>query len=105
MVGHVALFPHAKLFDIPAPVLDILCLQFLKMVARVDESGCGFRKTDAMKKQQQKQQHELKGKELMLQCNKGKTSKFKRSSFGGEEDATSSAILLLACLVCSPSST
>ncbi|KAG6514492.1 hypothetical protein ZIOFF_024852 [Zingiber officinale] len=33
-----------------------------------------------------------------------KVCKFKRSSFGEEEEATCSAILLLACLVCDPSS-
>ncbi|KAE8657131.1 MADS-box protein CMB1 [Hibiscus syriacus] len=37
------------------------------------------------------------------QCNKGKTSKFKRSSSNLEEDGASSAILLLACIACTPS--
>ncbi|KAG9445945.1 hypothetical protein H6P81_012073 [Aristolochia fimbriata] len=68
------------------------------MVSRV-------KKAEAIKKQQQQQQQqlELKGKAVKLQCNKGKRSKFKRSGFSGEEDATSSAILLLACLACFPS--
>ncbi|URE23652.1 hypothetical protein MUK42_26294 [Musa troglodytarum] len=40
--------------------------------------------------------------EARLQCNKGKACRFKRSFFSKEEDAISSAILLLACVVCSP---
>ncbi|KAK8537687.1 hypothetical protein V6N12_043838 [Hibiscus sabdariffa] len=40
---------------------------------------------------------------LMIQCNKGKASKFKRSSSNLEEDGASSAILLLACIACTPS--
>ncbi|RWV88752.1 hypothetical protein GW17_00049137 [Ensete ventricosum] len=43
--------------------------------------------------------------EARLQCNKAKACRFKRSCSGGEEDAAvSSAILLLACLVCAPPS-
>ncbi|KAK7858090.1 hypothetical protein CFP56_014536 [Quercus suber] len=38
-----------------------------------------------------------------MQCNKGKVCKFKRSSSNLEEDGASSAILLLACIVCAPS--
>ncbi|KAL9372796.1 hypothetical protein Peur_035040 [Populus x canadensis] len=45
------------------------------------------------------QQHTQK----QIQCNKGKTCKFKRSSSNLEEDGASSAILLLACIACTPS--
>ncbi|KAG5234230.1 MADS-box protein [Salix suchowensis] len=38
-----------------------------------------------------------------IQCNKGKTCRFKRSSSSLEEDGASSAILLLACIACTPS--
>ncbi|KAF9671673.1 hypothetical protein SADUNF_Sadunf12G0072000 [Salix dunnii] len=73
----------------------------------------------AMKKrQQQTQQEQHKGREncnyqqynhyqlhmqKQIQCNKGKTCKFKRSSSILEEDGASSAILLLACIACTPS--
>ncbi|XP_058103465.1 uncharacterized protein LOC131247039 [Magnolia sinica] len=75
------------------------------MVARVVESSTGSHGLMNMKhqqQQQQQQQHEVKGKRenkqdgVVLHCNKGKSSKFKRSSINGEEDATSSAILFLA---------
>ncbi|KAI3435298.1 uncharacterized protein J3R85_006223 [Psidium guajava] len=65
------------------------------MVSRVEE---------AMKTRQQQQQH--KGRDCnhqqLMQCNKGKASKFKRSSSNLEEDGVSSAILLLACIACAP---
>ncbi|XP_038682933.1 uncharacterized protein LOC119983336 [Tripterygium wilfordii] len=60
------------------------------MVSRVEE---------AMKKKQQQQQEVQK----QIQCNKGKVSKFKRSTSNLEEDGASSAILLLACIACTPS--
>ncbi|WOL03679.1 hypothetical protein Cni_G12399 [Canna indica] len=41
---------------------------------------------------------------MRLQCNKVKACRFKRSSFGKEGDGMSSAILLLACVVCAPHS-
>ncbi|KAG1331348.1 hypothetical protein COCNU_02G013160, partial [Cocos nucifera] len=64
------------------------------------------RREGSMKK---KHDHEVKGNDqrqevMRLQCNKGKACKFKRSCFSEEEDAASSAILLLACIVCAPSS-
>ncbi|KNA10139.1 hypothetical protein SOVF_147180 [Spinacia oleracea] len=59
------------------------------MVSRVEE---------AMKGKQQKQQQ----REIM-QCNKGKVNKFKRSTSNLEEDGASSAILFLACIACAPS--
>ncbi|KAJ8639500.1 hypothetical protein MRB53_016194 [Persea americana] len=73
------------------------------MVSKVVESGTS--RQDSVKQQQ----HEMKGKgqkqeAVLLQCNKGKASKFKRSSSSVEEDATSSAMLLLACIVCAPQS-
>ncbi|XVE54528.1 hypothetical protein DITRI_Ditri03aG0088800 [Diplodiscus trichospermus] len=49
---------------------------------------------------QQQYHHQQK---QIIQCNKGKTSKFKRSSSNLEEDGASSAILLLACIACTPS--
>ena len=39
----------------------------------------------------------------LLPCNKGKACRFKRSCFSEEDDAASSAMLLLACVVCVPS--
>ncbi|KAM3381295.1 hypothetical protein BC332_08759 [Capsicum chinense] len=39
-------------------------------------------------------------KQMIMQCNKGKTKKFKRSSSNVEEDGASAAILLLACIAC-----
>ncbi|KAE9467526.1 hypothetical protein RHMOL_Rhmol08G0255100 [Rhododendron molle] len=71
------------------------------MVCKVEE---------AMKKRQQEHEQENKGREIsqhqllqkkrqqIIQCNKGKASKFKRSSSNLEEDGASSAILLLACI-------
>ncbi|KAK4844122.1 hypothetical protein QYF36_016776 [Acer negundo] len=62
------------------------------MVSKVEE---------AMKRKQQQQEHKAgfqQQKQVMIQCNKGKASKFKRSSSNLEEDGVSSAILLLACL-------
>ncbi|KAJ4712521.1 Nuclear speckle splicing regulatory protein like [Melia azedarach] len=72
------------------------------MVSKVEE---------AMKRQQQ-QQEQNKGRRehcyqqqklQMIPCNKGKANKFKRSSSNLEEDGVSSAILLLACIACTPS--
>ncbi|XP_037437680.1 uncharacterized protein LOC119305196 [Triticum dicoccoides] len=41
---------------------------------------------------------------LALHSNKGRGAcRFKRSCFSEEEDAASSAMLLLACVVCAPS--
>ncbi|KAI3967284.1 hypothetical protein MKW92_022273 [Papaver armeniacum] len=48
-------------------------------------------------------QHQQQQKQLM-NCNKGKASKFKRSSFLGEDDGALSAIFLLACIACFPAS-
>ncbi|GLU12754.1 hypothetical protein SLE2022_294130 [Rubroshorea leprosula] len=65
------------------------------MVSKVDQ--------EAMKKRQQRaqgQQHQQMQKQI--QCNKGKTCKFKRSSSNLEDDGASSAILLLACIACTP---
>ncbi|CAK8562916.1 unnamed protein product [Lathyrus sativus] len=65
------------------------------MVSRVEE---------AMKKNKQQQpQHQNQQQQKQIQCNKGKTGKFKRSSSNVEEDGVSSAILLLACIACAPS--
>ena len=40
----------------------------------------------------------------LLPCNKGKACRFKRTCFSEEDDAAASAMLLLACVVCAPSS-
>ncbi|KAK6924717.1 hypothetical protein RJ641_009043 [Dillenia turbinata] len=48
--------------------------------------------------QQQQQHHQQQLQKQIMQCNKGKGSKFKRSSSNLEEDGASSAILLLACI-------
>ncbi|KAL8456807.1 hypothetical protein ACS0TY_034052 [Phlomoides rotata] len=53
----------------------------------------------------------IKGRELsyqqkqIVQCNKGKTTKFKRSTSDLDQDGLSAAIFLLACIACTPSST
>ncbi|XVF11590.1 hypothetical protein REPUB_Repub08aG0040200 [Reevesia pubescens] len=52
---------------------------------------------------QQYHHHQQQVQKQLIQCNKGKTSKFKRSSSNLEEDGASSAILLLACIACTPS--
>ncbi|KAL3809064.1 hypothetical protein ACJIZ3_023641 [Penstemon smallii] len=39
----------------------------------------------------------------IVQCNKGKNNKFKRSTSNLEEDGLSAAIFLLACIACTPS--
>ncbi|KAJ4837618.1 hypothetical protein Tsubulata_044303 [Turnera subulata] len=49
------------------------------------------------------QQYHQKQMQKQIQCNKGKASKFKRSCSNLEEDGASSAILLLACIACTPS--
>ncbi|KAJ9678045.1 hypothetical protein PVL29_017575 [Vitis rotundifolia] len=65
------------------------------MVSKVDE---------AMKKSGKEQYQQQQMQKLQIQyCNKGKASKFKRSSSNLEEDGASSAILLLACIACAPS--
>ncbi|KAL5748283.1 hypothetical protein ACOSP7_025315 [Xanthoceras sorbifolium] len=72
------------------------------MVSKVEEAM-------KRKQQQQQQQQEHKGyhhhqqQKQLIQCNKGKAGKFKRSSSNLEEDGVSSAILLLACIACNPS--
>ncbi|KDP30963.1 hypothetical protein JCGZ_11339 [Jatropha curcas] len=63
------------------------------------------------KRQQQAQKEQQKGckehqtyhnqyQQKQIQCNKGKTCKFKRSSSNLEDDGASSAIFLLACIAC-----
>ncbi|XP_062114920.1 uncharacterized protein LOC133828859 [Humulus lupulus] len=63
------------------------------MVSKVEE---------ATKKRQLAQQDQQQHQKQM-QCNKGKVVKFKRSSSNLEDDGVSSAILLLACIACTPS--
>ncbi|KAF5808632.1 hypothetical protein HanRHA438_Chr04g0157881 [Helianthus annuus] len=55
--------------------------------------------------QQKSQNHHRKSviqKEVIMQYNKVNTTKFKRSISHLEDDGVSSAILLLACIACSP---
>ncbi|KAG2623677.1 hypothetical protein PVAP13_3KG074700 [Panicum virgatum] len=40
----------------------------------------------------------------LLPCNKAKACRFKRTCFSEEDAAAASAMLLLACVVCAPSS-
>ncbi|KAI6675462.1 hypothetical protein NL676_003368 [Syzygium grande] len=81
--------------------------------ARVREGGRergrkdGFRVEEATKRKQQQHKgrecnHPQQNHQQLMQCNKGKASKFKRSSSNLEEDGASSAILLLACIACTP---
>lgn len=64
------------------------------MVSKVEE---------AMKKNWEKQQQQQQQKQIMnMHCNKGKASKFKRSTSNLEDDGASSAILFLACIACTP---
>ncbi|THU68172.1 hypothetical protein C4D60_Mb08t01100 [Musa balbisiana] len=55
-----------------------------------------------MEKRRQEAEAAAKPAAARLQCNKGKACRFKRSCFSKEDDAISSAILLLACVVCAP---
>ncbi|PWA83138.1 hypothetical protein CTI12_AA173160 [Artemisia annua] len=61
----------------------------------------------AKETQQQKTQNHYHNRQSVLQremimhCNKGNTTKFKRSTSQIEDDGVSSAILLLACIACS----
>lgn len=67
------------------------------MVSKVEE---GIKRN---KEQQQKQQqNHQQQKHTIMQCNKGKSGKFKRSSSNLEEDGASSAIFFLACIACAP---
>ncbi|KAK9117457.1 hypothetical protein Sjap_016404 [Stephania japonica] len=53
-------------------------------------------------------QQQIKGREhkqQLVQYNKNKVCRFKKSYFSGEEDGASSAIILLACIACAPPST
>ncbi|WCJ36219.1 hypothetical protein M5689_017432 [Euphorbia peplus] len=63
-----------------------------------------------MKKRQEQQgdkescryeEYQQQQMQKQIQCNKAKTTKFKRSSSNLEDDGLSSAILLLACIACS----
>ncbi|CDP15026.1 unnamed protein product [Coffea canephora] len=51
--------------------------------------------------QQKQEEHQQVQKQIIL-LNKGKTGKFKRSTSNLEEDGISSAMLLLACIACTP---
>ncbi|THU68855.1 hypothetical protein C4D60_Mb08t08260 [Musa balbisiana] len=73
------------------------------MVYKVEQCG-RLGAQELMQKKKKKKRPQDGEAEARLQCNKGKACRFKRSCSGGEEDAVSSVILLLACLVCSPPS-
>ncbi|XP_020595389.1 uncharacterized protein LOC110035503 [Phalaenopsis equestris] len=72
------------------------------MVCKVEDNGKP-RRQEPMKKTRN-EQREVKKEPASLHCNKGSSCKFKRSCFCVEDDAISSAILLLACVFCSPNS-
>ncbi|WOL12784.1 hypothetical protein Cni_G21552 [Canna indica] len=63
------------------------------MVSKVEVSS--LRRQESMKRSS-KPENEVKGKQEVVRLQK--VCKFKRSSFSEEEDATSTAILLLACV-------
>ncbi|OMO93567.1 hypothetical protein COLO4_16835 [Corchorus olitorius] len=71
------------------------------MVSKVEEAMKIAQQKNQQKGRDQWQQQQQQ-KQIQIQCNKGKT-KFKRSSSNLEEDGASSAILLLACIACTPS--
>ncbi|KVI06218.1 hypothetical protein Ccrd_015439 [Cynara cardunculus var. scolymus] len=71
------------------------------MVSKV-EGGMKNRQQQWKKSQNQKSQNYRK--QIVMQCNKSNTPKFKRSTGYIEDDGFSSAILLLACIACNPSS-
>ncbi|ESW09943.1 hypothetical protein PHAVU_009G168600 [Phaseolus vulgaris] len=64
-------------------VIALLEGSYHTMVSKVDEA----KKRNRVQKWQKE-----------IECNKGKKSKFKRSSSNMEEDGASSAILLLVCI-------
>ncbi|PKU61539.1 hypothetical protein MA16_Dca023849 [Dendrobium catenatum] len=76
------------------------------MVCKVEDNSKLRRTQEAMKKTRNEHREAKSSKQepASLHCNKGSTCKFKRSCFCEEDDAISSAILLLACVVCSPNS-
>ncbi|XP_057806845.1 uncharacterized protein LOC131021600 [Salvia miltiorrhiza] len=67
------------------------------MVSRVEEA---MKVQGAVKGKESYQQQLQK---QIVQCNKGKITKFKRSTSNLEEDGLSAAIFLLACVACTPS--
>ncbi|KAJ0895193.1 hypothetical protein HanPSC8_Chr09g0397601 [Helianthus annuus] len=66
------------------------------MVSKVE--GVMKKRQQWKKSQDQKNQNCLK--QTLMQCNKSNTPKFKRNASCFEDDGVSSAILLLACIVC-----
>ncbi|XP_047974069.1 uncharacterized protein LOC125216410 [Salvia hispanica] len=63
------------------------------MVSRVDEAM----------KEKGRESYQQQLQKQIVQCNKAKITKFKRSSSNLEEDGLSAAIFLLACIACTPS--
>jgi len=74
------------------------------MVCKVEDCGKlrGQEYSTKSAKNEQREAKSAKQQPASLLCNKGGICKFKRSC-SGEDDAISSAILLLACVVCNPS--
>nr|DAD30657.1 TPA_asm: hypothetical protein HUJ06_009508 [Nelumbo nucifera] len=72
-----------------------------KAVVVIEESMKKSQQQQAQHKGRDHHQNQLQQRKQM-QCNKGKTCKFKRSCFSGNDDGASSAILLLACIACTP---
>ncbi|OVA20473.1 hypothetical protein BVC80_1065g16 [Macleaya cordata] len=70
-----------------------------KVVILLEETSSSSANNRSSSKHLQQQQQKQ-----VMNCNKGKASKFKRSYCfsGDQEDGALSAILLLACIVCSP---
>ncbi|KAK9069879.1 hypothetical protein SSX86_010275 [Deinandra increscens subsp. villosa] len=64
-----------------------------------------FEQTKESQQQKSQNHHHLPKsviqKDMIMQYNKGNTTKFKRSTSHLEDDGVSSAILLLACIACS----
>nr|GMD38535.1 Nuclear speckle splicing regulatory protein like [Ipomoea batatas] len=70
------------------------------MVSRVEEAN----KTRQQQEGVNTQVHNKVQGMLNMQSNKGRGHKFKRSFSDLQEDGASSAILLLACIACAPTS-
>ncbi|CAB4310973.1 unnamed protein product [Prunus armeniaca] len=71
------------------------------MVSKVEEAMKRRQQQQEQKQQYHHQQQQQQQKQI--QCNKSKVCKFKRSTSNVEEDGASTAIFLLACIVCAPS--
>ncbi|MFS7910999.1 hypothetical protein Hanom_Chr02g00112791 [Helianthus anomalus] len=73
-------------------------LELEKMVSKVEQA----KETQQPKGKNHHHRQPAIQKEMIMQYNKGNVVKFKRSTSHLEDDGVSSAILLLACIACSP---